>query len=456
MFIQQIYTQCLSQASYYIESDGIAAIIDPIRDVDNYLKLAAQRKAQISYVFLTHFHADFVSGHMELAAAAGALIVLGPHASPHYPAVIARNRESFTLGRCRVEVLHTPGHTLESSCFLLYDEKDKPSALFSGDTLFIGDVGRPDLLSGNLDARELAYMLYDSIRDKIKSLPDDVIVYPGHGAGSACGKNLGKETISTIGEQKRTNYALQLERNDFIDAVTAGQPFAPPYFFKDAAINMNGYESLDSVLKQSVQGLTAERFRKEIAGGALVLDTRDAAGFGKGFIKGAVNIGLDGQFALWAGTLLPFDVPLLLVTAPGSEREAIIRLARIGYDRVTGYLANGMDAWKAAGGETDQVETVSISTWQFIHPGYTLLDVRRPGEFQQGHLRKALHIPLEQLESRLQELGREQRYAVYCAGGYRSMIAVSILRRNGFEHLLNIEGGIAAVKIVYPGLIKAS
>lgn len=453
MFIQQIYTKCLSQASYYIESDGVAAIVDPLRDTDQYLKIAAHRKAQITFVFLTHFHADFVSGHMELAAAAGALIVLGPKAKPHYPAVIARDKEAFTLGSCRIQVLHTPGHTIESSCFLLYDEKNRPHALFSGDTLFIGDTGRPDLLSGNLSAAELAGMLYDSLQDKLKVLPDDVIVFPGHGAGSACGKNLGNETRSTIGAQKQSNYALQLGRELFIASVTTGQPFAPPYFSRDAAINRNGYESLENVLSQSVQPLTAERFRKEMNNGALVLDTRAAAAFGKSFIRGALNIGLEGQFAQWAGTVIDFDAPLLLVTEPGTEREAIIRLARIGYDHVIGYLQHGMDAWP---GEADAISTVSITDWQFNHHDYQLLDVRRAAEYSASHLYHSLHIPLEQLAERLQELHPEKQYALYCAGGYRSMIAASLLRRNGFRHLLNIEGGIASVKAIYPELLASA
>lgn len=454
MFIQQIYTACLSQASYYISSGSVAAIVDPMRDTGGYIKIAAERKETIRYVFLTHFHADFVSGHLELAEKTGAVVVLGPHAKPHYKAFIAEDGESLILGDCEVEVIHTPGHTIESSCFLLYNEQKDPYALFSGDTLFIGDVGRPDLLSGNYKAEELAFMLYDSIRTKLSVLPDNVILYPGHGAGSACGKNLGKETESTIGAQRTSNYAFRLTRQEFIDAVTTNQPFAPPYFFKDAAININGYENLDTVLKQSLKPLGAEAFKNEMAKNALILDTRDAGAFGKEFIKGAINIGLDGQFALWVGTLIEFNSPLLLITEEGEEKRSIVRLARIGFENVCGYLRGGMPAWKEASGDCDSIPTVNAGKWQNMRLKYRPLDVRRRTEYDDHHLPNAVHIPLEELIPRMKELDRSAQYAVYCAGGYRSMIAASILKKNGFGQLINIEGGIAAVKKIYPELIE--
>jgi glyoxylase-like metal-dependent hydrolase (beta-lactamase superfamily II)/rhodanese-related sulfurtransferase len=455
MYIQQIYTNCLSQASYYIESEGVSAIIDPMRDVDSYVKIAAQRNAKIRYVFLTHFHADFVSGHLDLAEKTQAIIVLGPNAAPKYPAFIAKDGERLKLGDCEIEVLHTPGHTIESSCFLLYGENKFPLALFSGDTLFIGDVGRPDLLSGNLDAEDLARMLYDSIQAKIKTLPDEVIVYPGHGPGSACGKNLGKETVSTIGDQKRTNYAMTLNREDFIEAVTTDQPFAPAYFFQDAWINMNGYSNLEVVLNKSLKPLTPEQFKKEIQNDTIVVDTRNAEDFAKGFIKGAINIGLDGQFASWVGTLVNFDHSILLLADEGKETEAITRLARIGYEKVTGYLKGGMTAWKEANGDTDSIRSVSIDQWKASESGHSLLDVRRIAEFDKEHLSAAIHIPLEQLQARITGLDKKKFYAIYCAGGYRSMIAVSILRRAGFVNTINITGGITAVKQQHPELINS-
>ncbi|MGZ4033959.1 MAG: MBL fold metallo-hydrolase [Bacteroidia bacterium] len=453
MLIQQIYTKCLSQASYYIESEGTAAIVDPIRDIDCYVKMADERKAKIRYVFITHFHADFVSGHLELAKKTGAIIVFGPHAKPHYPALVAEDSQYLSVGKCKIEVLHTPGHTIESTCFLLYDENKKPYAIFSGDTLFVGDVGRPDLLSGNLDAKELASMLYDSIQKKIKILPDEVIVYPGHGAGSACGKNLGKETQSTIGEQKKLNYALRLGKEEFITAVTTDQPLAPAYFFKDAQININGYENLDNVLQRSLKALSVNDFKEERDKGAIIIDVREASAFGRQFIKGAINIGLDGQFAIWAGTLIDFNHPLILVTDPGKEKESMIRLARIGYDNIKGYLDGGIISWTNAKEETDSIETVTIKELKSLTV-YYLLDVRKQSEFEKEKIPESLHIPLEELNSRMHELDINNNYAVYCVGGYRSMIAASILRRNRFKNILNIEGGITKIKNTFPELVE--
>lgn len=456
MKIHQIYTKCLAQASYYIESEGTAVIIDPIRDIDCYLEMASEGKATIKYVLVSHFHADFVSGHLELAKKTGAVIVFGPQAKPNYPAMIAEDHEILFVGNCKIELLHTPGHTIESSCFLLYDENSKPHALFSGDTLFVGDTGRPDLMSGNLGAKELALMLYNSIRTKIKSLPDDVIVYPGHGAGSACGKNLGKETWSTIGEQKKMNYALKFSREEFIEVVTTNQPLAPAYFFKDAQININGYESLDTVLKKSLKALSADDFKKEMNAGAIVVDARTSLAFGEKFIKGSVNIGLDGQYAIWVGTLIDFNHPLLLVTNEGEEKETIIRLARIGYENIKGYLNKGISAWTEAKGETDSIKTVAINKMGSLADKdlYIFIDVRNHAEFDKEHKIDSVHIPLEELNKKMDKLDKEQRYAICCAGGYRSMIAASILKRNGFDLILNIEGGVNSIKITNPELLE--
>lgn len=452
MYIQQIYTNCLAQASYYIESDGDVAIIDPMRDVSQYLDLAKERSSRIRWIFLTHFHADFVSGHLELARKTKAQIVLGPRANPLYKAIIAEDHEMFSLGACKVEVLHTPGHTIESSCFLLYDEDRKPHSVFTGDTLFVGDVGRPDLLSGNLDAEDLADLLYDSIQKKIKTLPNHLNVYPGHGPGSACGKNLGKETISTIAEQKKRNYAFQLSKEDFIEAVTTDQPIAPAYFFKDAKINVEGYEDLNVVLFKSLKPLPSYKFRSEMNNQVTVLDTRSGSEFANFHIKNSINIGLDGQFAVWAGTLIDFDRPLLLVSEPGKEEETIIRLARIGFEKVEGYLSGGIQSWHFDE-LTDSIESLSAAEWLFRRKDIQLLDVRRNAEFEKERMSDAVHIPLEQFPTRIKELDKNKSYAIYCAGGYRSMIAASMLKRAGFKKVVNITGGIAAVKKVYPELV---
>lgn len=456
MIIEQVYTKCLSQASYYVESEGCAVVIDPIRDVDGYIQTASKRGAKINYVLLTHFHADFVSGHLELAKKTGAIIVLGPNAKPSYHALVAQDKEYISLGKCKIEVLHTPGHTIESSCFLLFDEQAKPYAIFTGDTLFVGDTGRPDLLSGNLSAEELANQLFDSLQTKIKTLPDDVMVYPGHGAGSACGKNLGKETWSTIGEQKKMNYALQLNRKEFVTAVTTDQPIAPAYFFKDAVINKKGYESLDTVLERTSKALSIEAFKAEVNNGALILDVRSTATFSRQFIKGAINVSLDGQYAIWVGTLIEFNTPLLIVADEGEEQLAIIRLARIGYDNVKGYLAGGMLVWVSAHESVDAIRTITVDELKtnFSSSDFKLLDVRRKNEFDTEHLPDTIHIPLDQLSSRMNELDKHEHYAVCCAGGYRSMIASSILQKNGFDTIINIDGGIAKIKSAAPELLE--
>ena len=453
MYIEQIYTNCLAQASYYIESDGLVAIVDPMRDIEMYLELAKRRNAKIKYVLNTHFHADFVSGHLDLATKTDAIVVFGPNALPKYRAFIAEDNECISLGKIKIQVLHTPGHTIESSCFLAIDENNIPQAIFSGDTLFIGDVGRPDLMSGNLSKEVLGSMLYDSLNQKIKTLPDSVIVYPGHGAGSACGKNLSKETKSTIGEQKKYNYALgNMSKGQFIEMVTSDQPPVPAYFFKDAQINISGYDNLDSVYSKSLIPLSIEETKNQIANGAMVLDTRSSLKFAKKIIKGSVNIDLDGQFAVWAGTLIDIDQPLIIVAEKGREKEVITRLARIGFENVRGYLKDDISQWS---GEVDSIEVVNISEVDFelVNPCSFLLDVRKLDEVAKEKMKKSYHIPLHELKNRLNELDNTKTIFVYCVSGYRSMIASSILKRNGFKNVLNIAGGINQVKNEHPELL---
>ena len=458
MFIQQLYTNCLAQAAYYVESEGEALIIDPLREPYPYLELAKQRGAKIKFVFETHFHADFVSGHVELARQTGAIIVYGPNADPNYEAMVAYDGEKFRLGNISIEVLHTPGHTVESACFLLYDEHHKANAVFTGDTLFVGDVGRPDLLSGNLDKEQLAGMLYDSLNTKIKALPDDVIVYPGHGAGSACGKNIGKEATTTIGQQKRFNYALQdMSKDAFIKAVTENLPTPPPYFFKDAKINMEGYTSYEATIKKANHAMDLKEFKQHIKEGAVILDTRTADKFSKGFIPCSVNIGLDGGYAIWVGVLLKFNTPLVLVTAEGKEEESITRLARIGYDNVIGYLQGGIEAWKKEKLTLDTINQLQSDELEdYIKTGeYTLVDVRNKIEINlNGKLKNSLSVPLNELQATLSKFNRDESYIVYCAGGYRSMMAASILKQAGIKHVYSISGGISKIKQEVPVLVE--
>lgn len=440
MFIQQLYTNCLAEAAYYIESEGEAAIIDPLRETEPYVELAARRGATIKYVFETHFHADFVSGHLDLAKQTGAAIVYGPTAKPNYSIVEAEDGQVFPLGKLKIKVLHTPGHTPESSCYLLLDEKGNEHAVFTGDTLFVGDVGRPDLLGGVMSKETLAGMLYDSLNRSIKTLPDAVIVYPGHGAGSACGKNIGKETFSTIGEQKRLNYAMKdMSRDEFIQRVTEGILPPPRYFFEDARINKQGYAPIGEVLASRTRPLTPDRFREEMKNGALILDTREAADFGTGFIPGSLNVGLNGQFAVWVGTLIGIQQPLLLVTAPGKEQESVLRLARVGYENVIGYLESGMGGWRDKREQVMNIPAAEFASGRFNEFG--LLDVRRPGEWNAGHLKDARFVPLANMPANLSGLNKQAKYVVYCGGGYRSMTAISLMRREGFTDLINVRDG---------------
>jgi glyoxylase-like metal-dependent hydrolase (beta-lactamase superfamily II)/rhodanese-related sulfurtransferase len=454
MFIKQLYTGCISEAAYYIESKGEAAIIDPLRDIDVYLDLANERKAKIKYIFETHFHADFVSGHVDLSKATDAPIVYGPETVTKFPAHIAKDGEKFTLGELTIKVLHTPGHTLESTCYLLKDEKGKDHCVFTGDTLFVGDVGRPDLAQKDEDitTNDLAGMLYDSLQSKIIPLADDVIVYPAHGPGSSCGKNLGPDTDSTIGVEKQFNYALKAaSREEFIKVVTDGIPPPPLYFPINAKINKEGYESLDEVLEQGMKALSVGEFKKLITDDTIILDTRNSDEFTQGFVPGSVSIGLNGRFAEWAGSLLPFDAPLLLVSDPGKEKESIIRLARVGLDKVQGYLKGGYQAWKNSGEPTDLIIDVEPDELMMDIPfdkNLVVVDVRKPVEFAEGHLQDAINIPLNELTDPASMANIEERHNLYvhCATGYRSIIAASLLKRQGIHNLRNIAGGWSKIK----------
>ena len=452
MFIKQIYTGCLSEAAYYIESEGEAAIIDPLRDVEAYIRLAKERGASIKYIFETHFHADFVSGHLDLAKATGAPIVYGPRTETNFPIHKAADGETFRLGDSSIEVLHTPGHTIESSCYLVRSADGRAEALFTGDTLFVGDVGRPDLSSGNLGREELASMLYDSLRNKILPLPDDLVIYPAHGPGSSCGKNLGPNTYSTLGQEKESNYALKEQtREDFIKAVTDGLDAPPSYFSINARINKEGYESLEGVLEAGLQPLSVAGLKEWIGKDAVLLDTRRSDIFVMGFVPGSVSVGLDGRFAEWAGSLLPFDKPIVLVTAAGEEKESVVRLARVGFDKVKGYLEGGYAAWQAAGEPIDMIIDVEPDELAMDIPfdkNLVVLDVRRETEFADGHVKDAINIPLQELTDPGNMANLEENYNIYvhCGGGYRSVIAASLLKRQGIHNLRNVTGGWGKIK----------
>ncbi len=455
MFIKQLYTGCLSEAAYYIESNGEAAIIDPLRDIDAYLEIANERKSRIKYIFETHFHADFVSGHLDLGKATGAPIIYGPGTDTKFPVHVAKDGETFKVGDLTIEVMHTPGHTLESTCYLLKDATGKDHCVFTGDTLFVGDVGRPDLSQkgDEITMYDLAGMMYDSIHAKLFPLADDVIVYPAHGPGSSCGKNLGPHTHSTIGEEKSSNYALKAAtKADFIKEVTDGIAAPPSYFPINAKINKEGYDSLDNVLLQGMRALPVKEFKQLANEDTIILDTRHAKIFTQGFVPGAVSIGLEDRFAEWAGSLLPFDVPILLVTEPGKEKETIVRLARVGFDKVKGYLEGGFDAWKNAGEEVDLVVDVEADELMMDIPhdnNLVVLDVRRPTEYADGHLKDALNIPLNDMidPATMASLEDDQNLYVHCGGGYRSVIAASLLKRQGIHNIRNVLGGWGKIKI---------
>ncbi len=452
MFIKQLYTNCLSEAAYYIESEGEAAIIDPLRDTEAYIELAKERNAGIKYIFETHFHADFVSGHLDLSKQTGAPIIYGPGAKTNFKIHSATDGEIFKLGKISFEVLHTPGHTLESSCYLLKDEEGKPHAIFTGDTLFVGDVGRPDLSSGDMSSDELAGIMYDTIQSKILPLNDDIIVYPAHGPGSSCGKNMGPNTYSTIAEQKKTNYALQPQtKEEFIAAVTKGLNAAPKYFAINAKINQEGYEDLSDIKTKGTRALPVEAFKVLINDDIIILDTRHANEFTQGFIPGSIFIGLEGRFAEWAGSILPFDKTILLITAPGKEEESVIRLSRVGFDKMEGYLKGGFDAWKNANEKVDLIIDVEADELMMDiphDPNLLVVDVRREMEFADGHLADAVNLPLDEMTDVVQMANFEdkQNLYVHCAGGYRSVIASSLLKRQGIHNLRNVLGGWNKIK----------
>ena len=452
MFIKQLYTACLSEAAYYIESNGEAAIIDPIRDIDEYLQLAKERNTTIKYIFETHFHADFVSGHIDLSKATGAPIIFGPMANTNYKIENATDGQIYTLGNLKIKVIHTPGHTLESVCYLLHDEENNPHAIFTGDTLFVGDVGRPDLSSGNLSSEDLAETLYDSLTEKIIPLPNAVIVYPAHGPGSSCGKNIGPNTFSTIGEEKKTNYALKPQsKADFVTAVTTGLNIAPAYFPINAAINKKGYEPIEEIKATGTTALSIKDFKKYVADGAVILDTRHATVFTNGFIPTSIFMGLEGRFAEWAGTLLPFDKKIVIVTDENKETETVLRLARVGFDKVIGYLKGGFEAWSNNGEKIDMI--VDVEPDELImdiphDPNITVVDVRRENEFAAGHLKTASNFPLAEINdiTLISQFEETENIYVHCAGGYRSVIATSILKREGIHNVRNVLGGWAKIK----------
>ena len=452
MKIEQIYTGCLAQGAYYIESNGEAAIIDPLREVQNYIDKAAADNAKIKYIFETHFHADFVSGHVTLAEKTDAPIVFGPNANPSFKAHIATDNEVFKLGNITITLLHTPGHTMESSCYLLKDENGKDYALFSGDTLFLGDVGRPDLAqkAAEITQEDLAGILFESLRNKIMPLADDVIVYPAHGAGSACGKNLSKETVGSIGNQKETNYALRADmtKEEFVAEVTDGLLPPPAYFPMNVKLNKEGYENVETIIKEakSYDAATFELVANETD--ALVLDVRNQDDFSNGHIPNSIFIGLDGPFAPWIGALiLDAKQPILLVTPVGRETETITRLARVGYDNTIGYLDGGFETWKNSGKDIETVNSVSAEELEEkINQNALVFDVRKPGEFSAEHIENVPSTPLDFLNDHISEFPKDTDFYVHCAGGYRSVIAASILKSRGFDNVIDVKGGYAAIK----------
>ncbi|MCG9790906.1 MBL fold metallo-hydrolase [Flavobacterium algicola] len=453
MQIEQIYTGCLAQGAYYITSNGEAAIIDPLRETEPYIKRLERDKVKLKYVFETHFHADFVSGHVDLSEKTAAPIVYGPNANPEFDAIIATDGQLFQVGDITIKVLHTPGHTMESSTYLLIDKNGKESAIFSGDTLFIGDVGRPDLAqkSASMTQEELAGILFHSLRDKIMTLPDDVIVYPAHGAGSACGKNMSKETTSTIGNQKETNYALRADmtEEEFIKELTDGLLPPPAYFGMNVAMNKQGYESFENVLNNGMQTINVKDFEAVTAdAGALILDSRDNQTFSEGHIPQSINIGIDGSFALWVGELI-VDVkqPIILVTEIGKEEETVTRLSRVGFDNLVGHLDGGFKAWKNAGKETDTVNRITATTFEKeVKIGESkVFDIRKESEYKAEHLEDAYLRPLANINDWIEDVNPKEHFYLHCGGGYRSMIAASILQSRGFRNFTEIDGGFAAI-----------
>ncbi|MDI9320427.1 MAG: MBL fold metallo-hydrolase [Phycisphaerales bacterium] len=452
MQVEQLYTKCLSEAAYFISDAHEAAVIDPLRDVDVYIQMAKEKNVQIKYIFETHFHADFVSGHIELARQTGATIIYGPDTVAHFDFYKAKDGEELALGNVKIKVLHTPGHTLESSCFLLFDEKNEPYCIFTGDTLFVGDVGRPDLFSGDLSKEELAAKMYHSLNTKIKTLADHIIVYPAHGPGSSCGKNLGPDTHSTIGQQKLSNYALQdMGEQDFIEKVTSGLSEAPAYFPINAKINQKGYEQLEIVKTKGLTPLSIDDFKQKVSEGAWILDTRNANEFTAAFIPDSISIGLEGRFAEWAGVLLPFGQKIVLVSEEGKETESITRLARIGIDTVEGYLTGGINTWIKAQEQIDLIIDIDADelAMDIPHdPKLEILDVRKETEYAEAHVQSATNLPLNGFGDilNLAMIEHDRNIYIHCAGGYRSVIAASLLKKQGFHNVRNVLGGFASIK----------
>lgn len=455
--VEQLYTACLAQGAYYIENNGEAAIIDPLRETAPYMALANERGAVIKYIFETHFHADFVSGHVDLAQKTGAPIIYGPTLmKTGFKSTVATDGQQFSLGKARITLIHTPGHTMESSCYLLTDENGKDVALFTGDTLFIGDVGRPDLAQhvvAGLTPEKLAGHLYDSLRNKIMPLADHIVIYPGHGAGSACGKNMSNETSDTLGDQKQTNYALNpaTTREGFIRELLTGLTPPPGYFPKNVLMNIGGYESIDEVITRGMKAIPVNEFEKMARDkNILVLDTRAPAVFCNGFIPGSLNIGIDGSFAVWVGTLVKdINQKILLVADEGKEQEAITRLARVGYDHTIGYLQGGFETWKKAGLPADVIHSISatgLAQALYESPGTCVLDVRKNSEYTSEHLLSAENIPLDYIRENMDRVNKNQTCYVHCAGGYRSVVFISLLKSQGFNNLVNVEGGFSAIK----------
>lgn len=464
MKVEQIYTGCLAQGAYFIQSEGEAVVIDPLREIAPYIKKAEKENVKIKYVLETHFHADFVSGHIDLANATGATIVFGPNANTSFKAHNAKDGEELKVGKLTIKVLHTPGHTMESTTYLLLDEAGKEYAIFSGDTLFIGDVGRPDLAAkSSFTVEDLAGTLYDSLRTKIMTLPDHVIVYPAHGAGSSCGKNMSKETYDTLGNQKKTNYALRadMSKAEFIMEVTNGLLPPPLYFPLNAKMNREGYNNITEVIKKGTRALNPAEFEL-LANetGALLLDVRGPGSFANGFIPNSINIGIDGSFAPWVGALIPdIKQQILLITDEGREEEAVIRLARVGYDNTLGYIKGGFNAWVDAGKEIDFVKSVSVQTFVDAYkanPSIPVLDVRKPGEYEAGHITDAQNLPLDNINEGMPVVDKNKTYYVHCAGGYRSMIYTSILKSRGYDNLINVENGFKTITATGPEIRVSS
>lgn len=451
MYVEQLYTGCIAVGTYYVESNGVAAIIDPLRDPEPYMVMAAERGAQIKYVFITHFHADFVSGHVDLAKKTGATIVFGPTAKPNYDIHVGTDGEIFNIGEVTIELLHTPGHTLESSSFLLRDEKSIEHCVFTGDALFLGDVGRPDLaIKSDLTQEDLAGMLFDSLRNKLMPLPDRILVYPNHGAGSACGKSMSKDTVDTLGNQKLTNYALRADmtKEEFIKEILFGLTPPPQYFPKNAMMNKFGTDAnFDDVLAKGMKGISCIELKGLMDKGNLILDTRPHGEFQHGYIAGSMSIGLDGNFAMWVGALIEdINQPIILITEPGREREAVTRLSRVGYDNCQGHLIGGFDSWKAAGHDVETIHVVQPSDIKGIQEkegDLNIVDVRAQGEWEAQHVVGATHFPLAMINGNLSELDKTKKMYFHCAAGYRSMMAVTILKNYGYsnDNLVNIDGG---------------